>query len=204
LPDLHGQLGLRAVEGLDLRLLIHGEDERVLRGVQVEAEDSRLLGLELGVGAPAAPVLGLVGPQLACAEDAVHRRRREAARLRQVPHAPGGLALQRRAGRKVDHGEALRGSDARRPTRALLVGKPVEAPLEEAPLPLEDADLAEPALLADRSDGQPLRAAEDDLRPPRESLLGGAGARPHAQGLLFLRCQLDPPRRSHEQPPSVY
>jgi len=104
-------------------------------GVQVEAEDGRLLGLELGVGAAPAPVLDLVGPQLACAEDAVHRRRGEATRLREVPHAPGGLALQRRAGRKVDHGEALRGSDARRPTRALLVGKAVQAPLEEAPLP---------------------------------------------------------------------
>jgi hypothetical protein len=70
-----GKLGLRAVEGLHLALLIHGEHERVLRGVQVEAEDGRLLGLELGVGAPAAPVLDPVGVELALGKDAVHRGR---------------------------------------------------------------------------------------------------------------------------------
>ena len=75
------------------------------------------------------------------------------------------------AARKVDYGEALRGADARRPARARFVGKAVEALLEEAPLPLEDADLAEPALLADLSDAQLLRAAEDDPRAPRQSLL---------------------------------
>jgi hypothetical protein len=39
LPGTHGQQGLGAIQGLDLALLIHAEDEGLVRGIQVEAHD---------------------------------------------------------------------------------------------------------------------------------------------------------------------
>jgi hypothetical protein len=47
---LHGQEGLRAVEHLDLRLLVHTQNQGVVRGVHVEADDLTDLVDQPGVG----------------------------------------------------------------------------------------------------------------------------------------------------------
>lgn len=87
-PRLHRQIGLGAVQGLDLGLLIDGQNQGVLGGVQVEAQDGGLLALELGILALAAPVLHLVRLEPALVEDAMHSGSPQAGGLSQAAHAP--------------------------------------------------------------------------------------------------------------------
>jgi hypothetical protein len=66
---------LGPLEGLDVRLLVHADDDGVVRGVEVESHDvGGLLG-ELGIGghAPAAPALQR---DTVDAQDAPHLRGR--------------------------------------------------------------------------------------------------------------------------------
>ena len=60
----HRERRLCAIERLYLRLLVNREHQCVVGGVKVQAQDGRLLGLELGVGAAPAPVLDLVRLEL--------------------------------------------------------------------------------------------------------------------------------------------
>ena len=45
-----GEDGSGAIQGLDLALLVHAQHDRLLRGIEVEADDVAHLGLELGIG----------------------------------------------------------------------------------------------------------------------------------------------------------
>jgi len=71
---------LPAVEGLDLRLLVHAQDHRVLGRVEVQPDHVHHLGHEVGVGGVGEGA-DPVGLQLVLTEDLVHG----------VPTDPGGL-----------------------------------------------------------------------------------------------------------------
>jgi hypothetical protein len=89
---LHRQPRLGALEGLDLALLVHGQDDRVRRRMQVEADHVAQLGDERGVpgeleGADPVRREPVRGP------DALHGAQRDAGRLGHHAAGPvGGLA----------------------------------------------------------------------------------------------------------------
>ncbi len=123
------------VERLDLALLVDADDERVRRRVEVETEDRRLLLCELGVGAVPAPVLRAVRPQLALAQDAVHRGGTEAAGLCEAADAPAARAVRGLGGREGDEGEALLGADLQGSTGARPVEQAADPLFKVAPPP---------------------------------------------------------------------
>ena len=191
LAGAHRQLGLRAIERLDVRLLVDADDERVRRRVEVEAEDRRLLGLELGVGAAPAPVGGAVRPQISLAQDAVHRGGTEAAGFGEAADAPAARAVRGRGGREGDHGEALLGADLQGSTAARPVGKAAEPLLKVAPPPGGDGLGGKAGRGADRRHRLPGGGRQHDLRALPETMLAPARRGPLAQRRLVLAPHLD-------------
>jgi len=187
----HRQLGLGAVERLDLALLIDADDEGVRRRVEVEAEDRRLLLLELGVGAAPAPVLRAVRPQSALAQDAVHRGGAEAAGGGEAADAPAARAVRGLGGRKRDHGEAFLGADLQGPAGARPVEQAVEPLLEVAPPPGGDGLGGKAGGGADRRHRLAGGGEQHDLRALPEAMLAPARRGPGAQRRLVGAPQLD-------------
>ena len=89
LPRSQGQQGLRAIQGLDLALLIHRQHQRVVRGVQVEPDDISHFRHKVGIGTDferSCPVrLQLKGPP-----DALHGHMAEAQSTPQRARGPLG------------------------------------------------------------------------------------------------------------------
>ena len=156
------------------RLLVDADDERVRRRVEVEAEDRRLLGLELGVGAAPAPVGGAVRSQISLAQDAVHRGGTEAAGSGEAPDAPAARAVRGLGGREGDHGEALLGADLQGSTAARPVGKAAEPLLKVAPPPGGDGLGGKAGRGADRSHRLAGGGQQHDLRALPETMLAPA------------------------------
>src|SRR6476646_6614783 len=107
------QLGLGAVQGLDLfplradhrgrpwepgKLLVDREHQGAARWVEVEADDRGLLGGELGIGAAAAPVVGLVRLQIARVQHPVDARRADPDDPGELPLGPARAAPRRGLG----------------------------------------------------------------------------------------------------------
>ncbi len=129
-PGPDWQDRLRAVQRLDLRLLIHAQHDRVLRRIEVEADDVADLGLQLGIGGElerlAPPRLHAVGTPRAR-----DRRVADPQVLAQQPRGPVG-DRQRRRRRLQRRGDDLRIIDRLGPTTARLVtkaGEPVRGGL---------------------------------------------------------------------------
>ena len=78
---------LSPIQGLDLRLLVHAQDQGALRRVQVQADDVGHLGLELGVGTELER-RGSMRLQIVRLPDAMHARGADAHLLGQPPRTP--------------------------------------------------------------------------------------------------------------------
>ena len=122
------EVALGALEGLDVRLLVDGEHDGVLGRVEIEPDDRRRLGRELGIRA-LAPAVRAAERDLVGAQNPPHLMVRDIAQLRgQQWPCPA-----RQAGRRwcVQQGQnpALRGRPiTRRGTRP----RPVRQPLKTA------------------------------------------------------------------------
>ena len=133
-PGHHRQHRSRAVQRLNLGLLVHAEHQRLFRGVQVEADHVAHLVDELRITAD------LEGVDLMRLEperfpDPAHRRLGQSGfgghRCPRPVRGVVGLTLQRRHDHLLDLGV---GDHARR-TRTWLISQPVEARLHEPPPP---------------------------------------------------------------------
>ncbi len=122
------QHGLRAVERLDLGLLVDREDDGAVGRVEVEPDDVADLGLEGRIGGELEG-LGAVRLQAQLGPQAVHRGGAHATGRRHAAHAPVGRALGRWAQREGQEPVAVLAAVRRRVARSGSVGEPREARL---------------------------------------------------------------------------
>ena len=163
----HGQGRLRPSACLDLRFLVHREDDGMVGRVDVEADDVADLDRELRV-ARDLEGLDLMRPEAVTEEDVAHRGDDHVAHfLSQGPERPVPGVLRGRRHRQRDHGlHPVRG-DRLPPRRAGGVPeKPVDARDEEAVPPAPDRRLRQAC--PPQGLGQPASRAElqDDAGPP--------------------------------------
>ena len=111
----HRQDRLRPVESLDLRLLVHAQHQRTLRRIEVEPDDVRHLGFELGVRAELERRRP-VRLQVVCLPDAMDGGVADSRLLRQPSRAP--VRRIPRRGKRLRHHRAFLGrTDLARPAR---------------------------------------------------------------------------------------
>ena len=160
---LHGQAGLRAVERLDLALLVDGQHHRVGRRIDVEPDDVADLGREGWVvreleGADAMRLKPVRAP------DALHIGEADAGRLGHGTPCPVGRLAGRLGKRQGDDPLSHLGPERRDARRAGLVAKKaVDALCREALLPAPDGGLALARPSHDR------RSCRDRLLSPARS-----------------------------------
>ena len=164
------------VQGLDLGLLIHADNDRVLRWCQVEAHDVADLGFELRIGGELEP-LGAVRLQTELPPQDRDRvmadadALRPAQPLRQPPARPMRHArcLQgprgRGHGRDEDLAHHLIGQHRLRPAWTWRVLQPGQPGLGILAAPLDDRRLRATRTLSDLRAGQPIRSQQHDPGP---------------------------------------
>jgi hypothetical protein len=203
LAQAHRQQRLTAVEGLDLRLLVDTQHQRVLGRVQVQPDDvahllheQRIVGEAEGCAAVRLEPERLpdaVDGRMRQPQSAAHRARAPVGRIRR-------LRFQGQRHHAFDQGIA----DAARRPGARLIVKPVETSLEEAAAPAADREPVRSQAPGDLLVGVPLRARQHDSGAQRDRLRRLAPARVAQQHLALLRGHLDrdpsPSRASSPRP----
>ena len=174
LAPLHRQAGLRAVERLDLALLVDGDHHGMARRVHVEADDVVELGGEVGIGRT------LEGPdavrlQPVSGPDALDGAQRKAHRLGHGAAGPMRDRTGRRPQGTLDHGVDLGLRHRRNAGRTRLVAQQaIETLFRVAPLPAPHHGSADADPIGDLQHRQMVRRGKDDLRPL--NMLHGAAA----------------------------
>ncbi len=161
LPRPHREHGLRAVQGLDLRLLVHAEDDRLVRGIQVQTHDvadlvdqQRIRG-ELEAIDP-------VWPEPKSAPDAADRHRAHSESLGHVPGAPVGRGLGLALQGQVSPLARLGHPRSYGALRARLVEQAIQPAFDEARPPLPDRRVRQPEPLGHTLVVQALGARQYD------------------------------------------
>ena len=191
------QLGLGAIQGLDLGFLVDREHQRAARRVEVEADDRGLLGGELGIGAAAAPVVGLVRLQIARVQHPVDARRADPRDPGELPLGPARAAARRRLGGALDDRPAGRRRDRRRPARARPVAQSLEPPGGEPPPPFRARLWTQAAHRARPGDAPAFGRGEHHLGALRQTPLDLLARRPQPELTRLVLTQHDP----HPTPP---
>jgi len=202
LPWTHRQQRLRAIEGLDLALLIDADHQRLVGRIEIEPDDVAHLLDELRIGGE----LERLRPmrlQRERAPDALHRGRRDTRRLRHVAGAPVRRALRLLLERLDHDGFDLVVADLARRTASGLVAEAVEAVLGKPLAPrahglARDADLGGDRAIVEPVGGEQhdlraLRSATRDRAPSNQTVKIGA-FRAAERDDTRLRC----PPRSHD------
>lgn len=165
LAPLQRKPWLGAVEGLDLALLVDGDDHRVAGWVHVKTDDVIELGREVGIGrtfeGPDTVRLQLVG-----SPDTLDGSQRQAHGLRHGAAGPVGDRARRLPQGALDHSMDLGLRYRRNARRAGLVPQQsIEALLGVTLLPAPDHRPADPDPLGDLQHRQTVSREQDDLRP---------------------------------------
>ena len=143
LAEVHRQDGLRALQRLDLRLLVDGEDHRIRRRRHVQADDVPDLLHELRIRRDL-ETLGAMRLQPERPPDAADHRVTDARRLGHGPCAPVRLARRRRLERLHDDGLDLLIGDRAGRADARFVIQPLEPALDELAAPLRHRGFRRP------------------------------------------------------------
>ena len=167
-------------QGLDLRLLIHGEDRRAFGRRQVEPDDVTDLVDEQRVRGDL-EVLGPPGLQAECPPDAVHGGRRDPGLPGQFPLGPVRGALGGLLQGAHHHLLYLGISDGARHPRTGVIGQPVQPAGQEPGPPLRDCAPVDSQPRRDRGIAVALGARQHDPCPQRQALCGLAPLRPVLQ-----------------------
>jgi hypothetical protein len=132
---------------LDLALLIHRQNHRLFRGMQVEAHHVGHLGRQLGILAEFEGA-GAVGLEPVLAPNRPHRGRAHLADIGHLPAAPVGVPRRRRADGRTQHQLAeVRAVDRRTsPPRSIL--QPCQTNAQKPLPPEQDCGLGAPHLVA--------------------------------------------------------
>ena len=188
---LHGEARLGAVEGLDLALLVDGQNDGVSRRVDIETDHIAQFVDKPGIGGEL-ELLDLVRPKTMGAPDALDRANADARRLRH--HGAGPVCgLAGRVGKCERHNAlghiGAQPGDARRPR--LVTEQAIEAFLHEALLPAPDARLGLASSAHDLVRAKPLGGEEHDLGPPHMLLGRIAIPRQRLQAAAISACDCD-------------
>src|SRR5512135_2264543 len=201
LPRPQRQNRLRAIQSLDLRLLIDAEHHGPIGRIQVQAHDVAHLFDEQWV-CRELEAFATVGPQPKCAPDPRDAAPAQASPLGQRTSTPVrgvlGLALQSQRHHTLNG----RIGDLARRTRPRLVQKSVYAALDETPAPTPDGLTKNAQPLRNLSVVRPFSTREDDPCPQRQCLRRIPPSRESLQLLSLLGAQHQPrlgPPSSHRR-----
>ncbi len=163
---LQRQARLAAIEGLDLALLVHTQDQRLVRRVHIKPDNVGDFLLEIGIGRD---LEGLDQMRLepGLTPDPLHRRVADADRLAHRTNRPV-RATRWRLRRRLGQHLCLDVIRQRFPTRRtrLVPLQPLDAFLGKPRLPAPHARLRFPRRPADGLDALTGRTRQDDLGPP--------------------------------------
>jgi len=187
LPGTHRQQGARAVQGLNLRFLIHAQDERLVRGMEREPHDIAHLLNKQRVGRQFER-LGAMRLQAEGPPDALHGTPAHPALLRHGACAPVGRVGGRRLegvghdpfNRRVCH-RAWRAG-------ARFIQQPIEAVGHKALPPLPDALQRHPDPMGHGGVRVSIRTREHDPGSLGQGLRRLRTSRPLIQSLSFHGC----------------
>jgi ELWxxDGT repeat protein len=182
----HGQDRLAPVQGLDLRLLVDAQDQRPVRGVQIEPDNAADLLDQQRIGRKL-EVLGTMRPQAESAPDTSDAASAQARDAGKRPIAPvsciPGLALQSQRDDLLD----LRIADAPRSPRSWLIQQPVSTLLDEPPPPATNGLTRNSQPLRDIAVVEACPAREHHPGPQSQRLRGLPPTSPRLE-LLTLLC----------------
>jgi len=169
-PLLHGQPRLGALQGLDLALFIHAQDDGLVGGIEVEPDDVGELFGEARVRGELVAFCP-VGLQAVGEPDALHGVFAQALRLGHGAGTPvgrpSGLAPR---GCCHDLGDPL-GGEGRTPAPARSdVGEGVHAALLETAAPEEHRGAPHPELPSNAMVARAICGSKDDLGPQGDAL----------------------------------
>ncbi len=177
---------LRAIERLNLALLVDAQDDRFVRRVEIEAHDIGEL-----LDEPFVPrQFERPGPmrlQPMRIPNALHRCVTHALGLRHRPRTPVGGGLRRCLGGRGHHAVDLCGRDGPWAAAARRHGhQGLRAAQGESVAPQQDRRTTNAQLFGDRVVRDSVRGQEDDLAPHGDALRGAVGARPGLQEATIL------------------
>jgi len=186
LPRPQRQDGLAAVQGLDLRLLVHAQYQRAVGRVQIESHDIAHLLDQQRVGREL-EALGTMRPETESTPDATDAASAQARSLGQRPRTPVrrvlGLALECQR----DDFLHMSVADLARCSRPRFVQQPVNPVLDETCSPAADSLTGDAELLGDVAVVSTLRATQHDARSQGQRLGRGASASQSFQLYSLLR-----------------
>ncbi len=206
-PGSQGQHRLRAVQGLDLALLVHAQHHGHVRRVHVQAHDVTHLVHEQRVGGELEGLLP-VGLQPKSAPDARHRALRHAKLSRDEAGAPVRGTLRHALQRLGHHCIHPRVIDRARGARAWGIEQPIEPVLDESCPPLRHGLLSDAVASRHSLVVRALRAGQHDARTQGQRLRRLAAQRQRRELLLLsfgqhqfrlVSSAHQPPRRAHTE-----
>ena len=166
LPDVHWQNRLRALKGLNLRLLVEGEHGGIGRRIHVEADDVAHLLDELGVRRHLER-LGQMRFQTTRAPDPADHRVAHPRSARRRPGAPVGFAGRRRFERGDDYRlDVLVRNRARRASPGFIVDA-FQSLVDEPLAPLANGRIGGAVRSRHRAVQRAVCARQDETRPER-------------------------------------
>jgi len=182
---------LRAIEGLNLGLLVDAQDEGVLRRMEVESDDVPQLLLEAAVRAELES-LDPVGLEPPGPPDLLHRGVADAVPLGHEPGGPVGGRLRLRLEGVADDRLDLPVGEGRRSPGTRGVGhQSLEAGGEEPAAPEGRGDARRVEFLGDLLVLRSVGGAEDDAGPEDEAEGDGPSAGPSDELVPFVRGEED-------------
>ena len=186
LPRLEGQGRLRAIKGLNVTLLIDAQDDGMGGGIEIQPENGRGLGFEVGVGAGDV-VVQLMGSETMAAPEPADETLRDAVPRGHGPARPLGERGRRAPlgvgedARLLGHGDRFGASG---PGRVVQAGETVG---DEPPFPMLDHARSQADLFAGLAHGLPICQQQDRPRAPGQPGFDGARADDGFEGVTVLR-----------------
>ena len=166
MSGLHRQGRLRPSKRLDLRLLVHRDDDGVVGRVDVKADDVADLQLEPRVAGDL-ECLDPVGLQAVAVQDAEYRRDGDPQSLRQRPQRPVTGVFRRRRHREFDQfTDLVPGYRLAAPSPGDVAKQAVNTLDEEAVPPEPDRRLRHAGGPDRLQQGEPVAEVQYDGRPP--------------------------------------
>ena len=162
----HRQPRLGAIEGLDLALLVDREDDRMIRGIDIESHDILELGRKGGI-VRQFELAHLMRLETVRSPDALDRTDADSGHLGHCRRGPVGRLATRRTRGEVDHARDHRPIERRLARGTGLVAQqPIHAGLHEALLPAPDHRFALTRLPHDLRGAQTVRREQNNAGAP--------------------------------------
>ena len=202
IPRSERKFRLSPIQGLDLRFLVHAQNQCILRRIQVQTDNCRLLGLKLRIRALAAPVMNLVRLERRTVQNSVNRCAPQTGHSSKLPSTPCVRSSKRPLTCQPNDLDLLPRRNARGTPLSGLVPETVQPFRYKALSPFETIGTVQSAAFADLFERQALCRQQDHARTPTVPLLSPMRTDPHLQRQFLLSSQLKFHRLSgHGTPP---